>query len=111
MVLNSLISPVAEYAACERAGRIAIADASGCRVTLAAERFRLALDPTGMEIRSTLFRIVVQPDTVEFVDGRGYGHGVGMCQWGAERLARMGKRAGEILAYYYPGCHLTLAYP
>jgi hypothetical protein len=35
--------------------------------------------------------------------GRGLGHGVGLCQWGAAELARRGLDAREILAFYYPG--------
>ena len=36
-------------------------------------------------------------------EGRGWGHGVGMCQYGAEGLASQGWTAEEILARYYPG--------
>ena len=39
--------------------------------------------------------------------GRGWGHGVGMCQWGAAELARRGVSAAEILSYYYPGTELA----
>ena len=35
--------------------------------------------------------------------GGGYGHGVGMCQWGAIGRARAGQTFREILATYYPG--------
>jgi stage II sporulation protein D len=35
--------------------------------------------------------------------GRGYGHGVGMCQWGAHGMARAGRNWQEILQEYYPG--------
>jgi stage II sporulation protein D len=35
--------------------------------------------------------------------GRGYGHGVGMSQWGAKGMAEQGHRAEKILEYYYPG--------
>ena len=35
--------------------------------------------------------------------GNGYGHGVGMCQWGAIGRARAGQTARAILAAYYPG--------
>lgn len=38
---------------------------------------------------------------------RGYGHGVGMSQYGANGLARRGKSFREILAYYYPGTQLV----
>lgn len=37
------------------------------------------------------------------LDGTGYGHGVGLSQWGAEYLARSGRTAEEILATFYPG--------
>ncbi len=37
------------------------------------------------------------------VTGRGWGHGVGMVQWGAYGKARRGLSAGEILAFYYGG--------
>jgi stage II sporulation protein D len=39
-------------------------------------------------------------------EGRGWGHGVGMSQWGAEGFARHGWRYREILAHYYPGTRL-----
>ncbi len=35
--------------------------------------------------------------------GRGYGHGVGLCQWGAQQMALEGKTYSQILQYYYPG--------
>ena len=41
------------------------------------------------------------------IDGHGWGHGGGMCQWGAAELARRGLSAGEILAFYYPGTELV----
>lgn len=37
------------------------------------------------------------------LEGRGFGHGVGLCQWGAKALADQGKNFGQILAHYYPG--------
>src|SRR5881396_1876593 len=43
------------------------------------------------------------------VMGRGYGHGVGMSQYGALGFARAGKNHDEILAYYYPGTVLGRA--
>jgi stage II sporulation protein D len=44
------------------------------------------------------------------VFGRGYGHGVGMCQVGAYEMARDGKKAGEILEYYFPGAKVEKVY-
>jgi len=40
------------------------------------------------------------------LDGTGYGHGVGLSQWGAEYLARTGKTAAQILRTFYPGAGL-----
>ena len=39
--------------------------------------------------------------------GRGLGHGVGLCQWGARELARRGKSAADILKFYYPGATIV----
>jgi len=39
-------------------------------------------------------------------EGRGHGHGVGLCQWGAQGMAQSGKNWQEILKYYYPGASL-----
>jgi stage II sporulation protein D len=52
----------------------------------------------------------VRGKVVEFREGRGFGHGIGMCQWGTEGQARMGRRAADILRFYYPGAHLTRVY-
>ena len=53
-------------------------------------------------IRSTLFYLYSGKDFVIF-EGKGNGHGVGMCQWGAEGMARLGFKYRDILAHYYPG--------
>jgi len=39
--------------------------------------------------------------------GKGYGHGVGMSQWGAQGMALAGKSAEEILKHYYRGIEIT----
>jgi len=46
--------------------------------------------------------------TVFLLDGRGWGHGVGMSQWGAEGYARHGFDYRAILAHYYPHTHIGL---
>ncbi len=73
-----------------------------------AERFRLAVGPSVM--RSTDCSIRVTNGEVHFDNGRGFGHGLGMCQWGAQGQALQGRRAAEILAYYFPGSRLTRVY-
>lgn len=57
-------------------------------------------------IRSPQLTIQSHGDTF-FIDGAGWGHGVGLCQWGAAELSRRGLSAREILAFYYPGATLT----
>ncbi len=42
--------------------------------------------------------------------GRGWGHGVGMCQYGAYGLAKMGQKYDQIVKHYYTGVDLTKAY-
>ncbi len=44
------------------------------------------------------------------VHGRGFGHGVGMCQWGARGMALEGKSYREILTYYYSGASVRPMY-
>ncbi|MGH7130252.1 MAG: SpoIID/LytB domain-containing protein, partial [Planctomycetaceae bacterium] len=41
-------------------------------------------------------------------EGRGHGHGVGFCQWGARGLALAGRSPTEIIEYYYPGCRVVV---
>jgi stage II sporulation protein D len=45
------------------------------------------------------------------VDSKGYGHGVGLCQYGADGMGRMGYTYKEILAYYYPGTRVEVMKP
>ncbi|HET7129124.1 MAG TPA: SpoIID/LytB domain-containing protein [Gaiellaceae bacterium] len=54
---------------------------------------------------------VASGGTVFLLDGRGWGHGVGMSQWGAEGYARHGYDYKRILAHYYPGTHVGIAEP
>lgn len=54
------------------------------------------------ELPSTNFSVTAVDSEIVF-DGRGYGHGVGLSQWGALEMAREGKTYREILSHYYPG--------
>ncbi|MEW6031997.1 MAG: stage II sporulation protein D [Bacillota bacterium] len=62
----------------------------------------------GLEFRRALglpsarFTFTVSGSTVRFINS-GYGHGVGLCQYGADGMARAGKDFREILAFYYTG--------
>jgi len=57
-------------------------------------------------LKSTLFAVAVDAPWARFA-GRGYGHGVGMCQWGAKGMAEQGHNARQIVEFYYPGTVLS----
>ena len=57
-------------------------------------------------LRSTNCEINVTDDKVTF-DVKGYGHGVGMSQYGANYMAKQGKNYKEILTTYYQGTEIT----
>lgn len=72
---------------------------------MTGKQLRKALD-----LRSTLFTVSPQPDTADKADsapvsfaikGRGFGHGLGMSQYGANGLARRGYNYQQILQHYY----------
>jgi len=69
------------------------------KLDLNGYRFRLALGPN--VIRSANFTLQVKKNKVYF-EGLGWGHGVGMCQWGAFFMAKDGFSVEQILGYYYP---------
>lgn len=70
-----------------------------------AKDFRNVIGPNS--IRSTNFSVkVIENDAV--FEGLGWGHGAGLCQWGAYFMAKEGKGYKEILEYYYPGAKISL---
>ena len=58
-----------------------------------------------MGLWSTLFDIDQSGSKIT-INGKGFGHGVGLCQWGAIGLSREGKSYKEILDHYYPGTEI-----
>ncbi|MCA1817217.1 MAG: SpoIID/LytB domain-containing protein [Acidobacteria bacterium] len=70
---------------------------------------------TALGLREQLFVVDRRTDeagrVVAFTfTGRGWGHGVGMCQYGAYGMARAGLRYDQILKHYYTGIDLTKMY-
>lgn len=63
-----------------------------------------------LNLRSTAFSVSVQADAIT-ITTRGYGHRVGMSQYGADAMAVAGSTYTEILAHYYPGTTLTRMQP
>lgn len=72
--------------------------------TVSAQKFRMALGPN--RLLSTNFQAEREGVGFNF-RGKGWGHGVGMCQWGTYGMARAGKDEREILKHYYPGSNLV----
>lgn len=87
-----------------RVDKMEIKDDAGVSVILLGKDFRQIMGPN--EIRSTKFDAAIKWGSL-VLDGFGWGHGVGMCQWGAYGMSRKGKTADEILKYYYPGTEIT----
>lgn len=87
-----------------RVDKLELTDDAGVTVVLTGKIFRSLLGPN--VVRSTKFVPYIRGGNLA-LDGRGWGHGVGLCQWGAYGMARRGMKAPQILAYYYPGSEIT----
>ncbi|HQD39668.1 MAG: SpoIID/LytB domain-containing protein [Firmicutes bacterium] len=74
---------------------------SGGSTEVSGQDLRLYLDP--MRLRSNVITELVNGEEAVTIRGRGFGHGVGLCQWGAYTLAKEGKKAAEIAQYYFQG--------
>jgi len=61
-------------------------------------------DPGGL-LKSNYFDIKTRRDKI-IIEGRGFGHGVGMCQYGAIEMANCGKKYRQILRHYYRGTRI-----
>lgn len=70
--------------------------------TISGNEFRKALD-----LRSTLLQVNPTPQGF-LISGRGFGHGVGLSQWGAYYLAQQGANYRQILGHYYKQVKLAL---
>jgi stage II sporulation protein D len=87
-----------------RAKEVAIESESGSTVMKATE-FRKLLGWS--RLPSTNFTPRMN-GTGAIFEGKGYGHGVGLCQWSALQMAKDGKTYKEILSFFYPGTEIRL---
>lgn len=87
-----------------RVGELEIDGARGC-FDLKAEDARRILGWRALP--STDFSVQGDDGYWEF-EGKGYGHGVGLCQWSALEMARQGMTYRQILDYFYPGTRLVV---
>jgi stage II sporulation protein D len=76
---------------------------SGGTIVFNSNDFRLSMGPE--LIRSTRFDIRHEGNEAIFT-GLGWGHGVGLCQWGAKGMAEQGFTYKQILSHYYPGTEI-----
>ena len=87
---------------------------AGKSIRLRAEDLRIALLraklPEAKGLRSMNCKIRDLGDSIGFTEGRGFGHGVGLSQWGAQDKAKRGWPAERILHFYYPGAKIFRAY-
>ena len=58
-------------------------------------------------MRSTLIVKMKVENKAVWFEGRGWGHGVGLCQWGARGRALAGQSYKKILETYYPKAKIT----
>ncbi|MAE60687.1 MAG: hypothetical protein CMJ49_04925 [Planctomycetaceae bacterium] len=105
----------------KRPTRFGVADRSGHEIFFPADQFRIACNFRGSRsgapalagrnrLLSSYVDVAVSNDQVIFSDGRGRGHGVGMCQYGAQHMGRAGQHAIAILNEYYPTARVQRAY-
>lgn len=101
-----------------RPSRYEIVDVTGRRLELAAEDLRIACNaqtprrpppPREQLVRSGDMEFDIRGDTVT-IRGRGFGHGVGMCQYCAKGFADQGRTYESMLTLFYPGATLERAY-
>ena len=83
-----------------RTGSGSVRTVNLCGKTLSGSDIRAALD-----LRSANFEVGFSTDKFIFTV-KGYGHGIGMSQYGAHYMAMQGKTYEEILKHYYKGCEI-----
>lgn len=83
---------------------LSVKSQSGSEVVKATELRRLL---GWSRLPSTNFTIRMTGGYALF-EGKGYGHGVGLCQWSALQMAREGKTYKEILSFFYPNTEINI---
>ena len=99
-----------------RPRRYAVHDHRSRVVELDAESLRRALNvldgravDADARLRSSAFAVEVRGDEARFT-GQGFGHGVGLCQYGAQGMAASGQPYSTILNWYYPRARIARVY-
>ena len=77
---------------------------SGEKLKIHSNDFRLWMDP--LKLKSTWIYLIERRGEKFIFHGKGWGHGVGLCQYGMKSLAELGYNYSDILKYYYPGAEI-----
>jgi stage II sporulation protein D len=82
---------------------------SGARIPVAASSFRFAVNRRlgWNQLRSDWYTVTLKNGALIF-NGKGYGHGVGLCQAGSFQMAAEGHSYREILGFYFPGTRVGI---
>ncbi len=89
-------------------GRAARLQSGGLAIAASSLRFAVGRALGWNRVRSDLYELTDSGDRFVF-EGRGSGHGVGLCQAGADRMGQEGSTYRQILEFYYPGTALGVA--
>lgn len=88
----------------DRIKSLKIVTRDGKEIIISGKDFRNVIGPN--LIRSNNYVIEMKGYYVDFL-GKGWGHGIGLCQWGANFMAAQGYKFDQILKYYYPGVEIV----
>lgn len=99
---------IAERGARNRPTLLRIVGEAAADRTIRPEALRVAIG--GRRLRSSWFEVESDEEDFIFTAGRGYGHGAGLCQYGAQGMAHNGNGTLQILAHYYPASAVVKAY-
>lgn len=100
--LSDVFGVSLDYTNSNRVNNLTFSTSKG-DVEIKATDFRQKIGNT--IIKSTLFDVNVIGNKV-FVSGKGYGHGVGMSQYGAVEMAKKGSNYKDIIEFYFPGTNI-----
>ena len=101
-----------------RPNRFTLTDSAGKAYSLTSDELRVASNTRVAKLSTPSLRQRAKSNDLAFeitgdrvdISGRGFGHGVGMCQFGAEGLSKRGWTWNQILERSYPGAQLERAY-
>lgn len=95
---------VDERSASGRVKTLTVRARDGKEIKVSGKDFRNIIGPN--VLKSSNFVVDMKGYYVDLI-GKGWGHGVGLCQWGAYGMARRGFNFEQILEFYYPGTEIA----